>query len=263
MDKTLLFFGGPYSNLEATEAIQDAAKQLSIQLEAIYCTGDVVGYCADPEETVNLIRAWGIHTIAGNVEIQLRDGLVDCGCNFEDGSRCDLFSRSWYPYAQSELSEESIAWMHTLPLTKTFEINGKRIAIIHGGYPDISEFIFESTPWETKQAYFDQFNADVIIAGHCGIPFSQEVDGKLWLNAGVIGLPANDGTQRTWYALLNTENWRVQFKSLTFDSAQTAEKMNANKLPSEYAHTLVTGIWDNCEILPEEETAIQGIRLAF
>jgi hypothetical protein len=29
-------------------------------------------------------------------------------------------------------------------------------------------------------------------------------------------------------------------------------------LPASYAKTLLTGIWDNCEILPEKETRNQG-----
>ena len=34
--------------------------------------------------------------------------------------------------------------------------------------------------------------------------------------------------------------------------------MQANGLPDSYAHTLLTGIWDNCEILPAAEKALQG-----
>jgi len=37
--------------------------------------------------------------------------------------------------------------------------------------------------------------------------------------------------------------------------------MIKNKLPEAYAKTLVTGIWDNCEILPEIETVAQGRKI--
>jgi hypothetical protein len=37
--------------------------------------------------------------------------------------------------------------------------------------------------------------------------------------------------------------------------------MAQNGLPKAYSGTLLSGIWDNCDILPEEETAMQGIAL--
>ena len=36
---------------------------------------------------------------------------------------------------------------------------------------------------------------DGLVAGHCGLPFTQTIDGRLWHNPGVIGMPANDGTR--------------------------------------------------------------------
>ena len=83
-----LFFGGSYSNLHALETLKSIADELSITSDRIYHTGDIVGYCAFPEETISFVRDWNIHVIAGNVEIQLREGEDDCGCNFEEGSRC-------------------------------------------------------------------------------------------------------------------------------------------------------------------------------
>jgi len=50
-----LFFGGCYSNLEATQRMKEISDELGFSPSQICCTGDVVGYCADPEETVQLI----------------------------------------------------------------------------------------------------------------------------------------------------------------------------------------------------------------
>jgi predicted phosphodiesterase len=237
------------------------ANELGIPSTQCYCTGDVVGYCANPEETVQLIRTWGVHTIAGNVEIQLREGSDECGCNFDEGSRCDTFSRKWYPFAQAQLSQESIDWMNELPFTMEWSLGGKKCVMIHGGYPNTSQFIFESTPWSIKQEISEKLNADIIICGHSGLPFVQQLNGKSWINAGVIGMPANDGSQQTWYTIIDLENETIELKSLEYDAQLSSKKMVENKLPMEYARTLVTGIWDNCEILPEKETAEQGIIL--
>lgn len=262
----VLVFGGVYSNFQALEKMQEIAQQLQIPHSNIICTGDVVGYCAQPEETVQAVIDWDIHSIAGNVEIQLRDGEEDCGCDFREGSRCDVFSRQWYPYSQGQLSSSSIEWMHRLSDFIEFEYAGKKCVVVHGSYFETSGFVFKSTPWELKAENIAAAQADIILGGHCGLPFSDVREDKMWLNPGVIGMPANDGTTRVWYMVLekNAAN-EVLFShhSFHYDHKKAADLMDENKLPSEYAHTLRTGLWDNCEILPEAETEAQGIFLDF
>lgn len=256
-----LFFGGSYSNLHAIEALKEEAERLAISPERTFHTGDVVGYCAYPEETIDFVRRWGINVIAGNVEIQLREGQEDCGCNFEEGSRCADFSTLWYPYAQTQVSQRNIDWMQTLSAYKTHEIDGQKWGFIHGGVKDISEFIFASTPWEIKQAQFDLLGVDTIVSGHSGLPFIEQKEGKTWINPGVIGMPANDGTPRTWYGVFDPNTSSLELHSLSYDAQAANFAMRQKQLPEEYAKTLLSGIWDNCEILPEKETKQQGKKL--
>lgn len=259
----ILVFGGVYSNLQALEAVYQKAQELNIDANHIICTGDIVAYCAQPVECINFIKDWGIHCIAGNVEMNLVDDVDDCGCNFEDGSRCDVFSRQWYPYLKSKITSTDLAWMENLPHYLSFAYADKKVFVLHGGYPNTSEFIFKSTPWEVKQNIFDALNADVILAGHCGIPFADTQGDKLWLNAGVIGLPANDGKPKVWYALLDDENEKLSFRicELDYDFEIAAQMMEGKPLPQTYTETIRTGIWDNCEILPEKEAKEQGLNL--
>lgn len=261
----LIIFGGVYSNVHALRALKTVALQQKIPPSHIICTGDVVGYCADPEASVREISEWGVHTIAGNVELNLRDEADDCGCNFNEGSRCDLFSRMWYPYAQQQLSETSLGWINGLPDHLSFMYGGKVVHVLHGSANNVSEFIFRSSPWEQKLHSFDVTGADIILAGHSGIPFEEENDGKTWLNSGVIGMPANDATPRVWYLLLDDRSGTVawQFQSLDYDFQAASAAMRSQPLPPSYAETLVSGLWDNCEILPDVETKEQGIPLAF
>ncbi len=258
----LLVFGGVYSNLQALKAIQATAVDMNIPPENIICTGDVVAYGAEPEACVQLVRDWGIHCIAGNVEIQLATGQNDCACDFVDGGRCDTLSKKWFPFAQSQMSDGSLAWMRTLPEFIRFEYAGRQVVVLHGSFHHTSEFIFASTDWQVKQQNFADARADVILAGHCGLPFSQEHNGKHWINAGVIGMPANDGTPRVWYLMLDDrDGFRFLHQPLIYDYKKASLLMVEKQLPGEYAKTLVTGIWDNCEILPEPETKLQGIPL--
>lgn len=259
----LLVFGGPYSNLQALSVLKSIADQKGIAPTNIICTGDIIGYCAQPEETVQLVKQWGIHCIQGNVEENIISGEDDCGCNFTEGSRCDLFSRNWFPFAARSVSTSTLEWIATMPNQLRFSYAGKTVVVVHGSATYISEFVFKSTPWATKEQTFEATGAEVILAGHAGLPFADVRSNKYWLNAGVIGMPANDGTPRVWYLILDdaTGELTYTFESFTYDHAQAHQLMVENGLPGSYAQTLLTGIWDNCEILPEAEKKLQGIEI--
>lgn len=256
----VLLFGGVYSNLQALEALKQVAEHENIPSENCISTGDIVGYCAQPEETVQLFKLWKAKSIAGNVEIQLREGAEDCGCDFRKGSRCDEFSQQWYPFAQSKLSKNSLEFMATLPDHITFDYTDKRVTIVHGSYFNTSEFIFKSTNWNCKKPNFEATKSNVIVGGHCGLPFQHKNRERLWLNPGVIGMPANDGNPSVWYAILDdtSESFNFQHRTLDYNFKLTNKLMNNGLLPQEYARTIVTGIWDNTEILPKAERGLQG-----
>jgi len=237
----VLVFGGVYSNFQALTQMRLIAEQENIAQDHIICTGDVVAYCAQPEQSVQAIKEWGVHTIAGNVEIQLGEGSDDCGCNFETGTTCNILSNQWYPYAQRKLSQDSIQWMKALPDFINFDYAGRKVIVLHGS---INE-------------------TDIVLAGHCGLPFSESQDGKHWINAGVIGMPANDATTDVWYAILEEVNdeLTISHHRMEYDHTKAAHLMEASHLPIQYSKTLVTGIWDNCDILPEIETSLQGSKI--
>ena len=170
------------------------AEELGIPPSSTICTGDVVAYCAEPEETTALVRDWGCHVIAGNCEEQLAAAAEDCACGFEEGSECDRLAKGWYPFANALLSPASRAWMAALPKTLTFTLGGLRFRVIHGGVDLINRFVFASER-DVLAEELERAGADVIIAGHAGVPFIERVGRRTWFNPGVIGMPANDGTR--------------------------------------------------------------------
>ena len=257
----LLLFGGVYSNLQALEQLIGIADTEGIAPENCICTGDITGYCAQPEETIELFRKWGALSIAGNVELQLANDSQDCGCDFKAGGRCDSFSKLWFPYSKRHLSRESLQWISEIPEYISFDYGNKRITVVHGNYGNTSEFVFKSNANSNKEKCFEQTKSDVIIAGHCGLPFHQPIKDKLWLNPGVIGMPANDGTTRVWYMILEIQQDKLNYthRSFEYDHSTAQQLMFKNHLPEAYADTLTSGIWDNMEILPELEKMGQGI----
>lgn len=259
----VLLFGGVYSNLQALEALMLVAQSNKIVPENCICTGDIVGYCAQPEETIQLFKEWGAVSIAGNVELQLCDGEENCGCDFAAGSRCDDLSKIWYPYAKSKISKIALDFLKELPQHVSFQFGSQQITVVHGSYFNVSEFIFKSTPWMIKAPNFDASNSDIIIAGHCGLPFHHKNDNKLWLNPGVIGMPANNGKPSVWYAIIEDTPTGFKFKhhELAYNNLLAHDLMMNENLPKAYAKTLLSGIWDNTDILPQPEKLKQGLNI--
>jgi predicted phosphodiesterase len=265
--KPLLVFGGPYSNLEATEALFREAFRLTLPASNIVCTGDVIAYAARPEETANLIRSSGIAVVAGNCEVQLAAGADDCGCGFEDGSACDRLSRGWYPFALAHTSKATRDWMATLPPRLDLNYCGLTLAILHGGSHQNNRFLFasETAALEAEIALARADHpCDVVIAGHAGIPFVKPLRHGTWVNAGVIGMPANDATTHGWYALLTPGETGVNLalKRLTYDHLTAAAAMRRAGHANGYARTLVTGLWPSVDVLPEAERTRTGIPIA-
>ncbi len=228
------------------------------------CTGDVAAYCADPQACADRLRGEGIAVVMGNCEESLGADAADCGCGFAEGSACERLSLDWFAYCRAALDASAKSWMAALPRRLELGLAGRRLAVIHGGASAINHFIFASAPAREKRRELELAGAEGVIAGHCGLPFSELVGTKLWHNAGTIGMPANDGTPRVWFSLLEADagGIRVSHHALAYDHATAARKMRERGLPEGYAACLLDGLWPSCDILPPRERAARGAPLA-
>ncbi|SMX28079.1 Calcineurin-like phosphoesterase superfamily domain protein [Pelagimonas phthalicica] len=255
-DAPVLIFGGPYSNLQATQAMRAEASRHGIPADHCICTGDVVAYCGDPVETINEIRDWGCAVIAGNCERQLAVGADDCGCGFDEGSTCDLLSVGWYRHANALINEDARDWMRALPDAAVFTHQRQSAVITHGGFTNISRFLWSVSP---EQAFLEELQTlaakspahtapNWIFAGHSGIPFQRQIGASTWVNAGVIGMPPHDGQTETRYALL--QDGQVSFHSLTYDVDAAYNSMMTAGLTQGYHQGLTSGYWPSEDVLP-------------
>jgi uncharacterized radical SAM superfamily Fe-S cluster-containing enzyme len=263
LDGPALIFGGPYSNLRATAAVLAAAAQLAIPASRIICTGDLIAYCGDPAGTIDLVREAGIHVVMGNCDEQLAVGADDCGCGFPADSTCERLSAAWFAYADAQVGREARAYLATLPRRIDLLIGGRRLAVIHGSISRINQFIFASTAAAIKRTELDLAGTDGVIGGHCGLPFTQTIDGKLWHNAGVVGMPAHDGTPRVWFSVLTPTDGglSIEHHSLDYDHAAAAAAMTRAGLPPDYREALATGLWPSCDVLPYREIRESGVAI--
>lgn len=255
IDGPLLIFGGAYSNLQATQALIDAAHRHDIAAQQCIFTGDSIAYCANPSETLDLLRMFGCHMIKGNCEIELSVGSDTCGCGFEPGSSCDVLSRVWYAYANKQISLQQRQFMGALPDHLTFHHHGKCYIVLHGGYHDISEFLFPTTFEKDFTSIINEIRGDIgafdaIIAGHSGIPFTRTVDGVSWLNSGAIGMPAHNGKPSTSYAILDAGEFKIY--DMTYDYNAAYNAMRHAGLDQGYHTALKTGYWPSEDVLPSD-----------
>lgn len=250
----LLIFGGSYSNLQSVIALRKEAEQRGIPPERCICTGDIVAYCGQPQETVAAIRDWGVHCLMGNCEESFAQQADDCGCGFDEGSSCDLLSVQWYQFANSTLGSAERDWFTTLPRQIRFTLNGLRCLVIHGSVSSINQFVFASTSADIFAQQFILSDADVIIGGHSGIPFTYRTDTYCWHNAGAIGMPANDGSTQTWFSVLEAKPALfIQHVGLEYDHQQAYQAMLDAQLNNGYADALCSGLWPSMDVLPTIE----------
>lgn len=270
LDGPALIFGGPYSNLQATRAVLAEAGARGIPARRVVCTGDVVAYGADAAATVDLVAASGIAVVRGNCEARVAAGAEDCGCGFGAGSACAALARDWYAHALAACAPVHRAWMAGLPPRLDLALpDGRVLAVLHAAAASENRFLFPSAPDAALLGEVAATGADGVVAGHCGLPFARALPragrtDALWLNAGAVGMPANDGTPRGWFAVLTPgpAGLRAALRPLAYDHAAAAAAMRRARLPEGYAAALGSGLWPSRDVLPAAERAESGRPLA-
>lgn len=109
-----------HSNLEALTSVFERIDALGA--DEVICLGDLVGYHANPNECVKLIRERGVRCITGNHD-RAAAGLKEPVYFSEAGRRAILWTRR-------ELTGDSLEFLKALPV---FEVIDKRILIVHAG----------------------------------------------------------------------------------------------------------------------------------
>ncbi len=250
----VLLFGGPYSNLQASQALKAIATQAGIPPGNRICTGDVVAYCADPAETLHFWQDI-CELVAGNCEKQLGAGAADCGCGFTAGSACEVLAKDWYPYATSRLADQDQKYLAEAPDIIVFTHNNQRCAVIHGGVFDIAKFLWSISPDCEFEQEIQQIQKlvgpiDRVISGHSGIAFQRQFGAVEWVNTGAIGMPANDGNPKTSYLTLDQNG--IQFERLSYDHQKASDRMRQVGLVQGYEKSLISGYWPSQDILPKK-----------
>jgi len=245
-------FGGIYSNhLALRAAIENARARNCDQL---ICLGDLGAFGPNPDKIFPLLIDASVTTMRGNYDDSIGNNLLDCQCGYTDPAD-NYFARLSYQYTYRKTSQRWRDWLAALPREIRFDIGGKRVLCCHGSPRRMNEFLWESTtPTHLLEKFCDDFSADIIVATHTGLPWSRQLsNGRLFLNCGVLGRPANDGTTEVGYTILDAATG-PQYIRLAYDHDALAAEMEAEDLPKPFIETVRTGWWTTClEILPARE----------
>lgn len=263
----IAFFGGIYNNYLALQAAIEDAQNRGV--ERMYCLGDLGAFGPYPDRVFPLLQDHQIECVQGNYDHSIGNDLQDCQCGYTD-SRDNLFAQLSYNYTYANTSLENRRWMRALPAEIRFEIDGLRFLLCHGSPRKTNEFLWEST---TSTHFLERLvkdaDADIVLGTHSGIHWQRRLsDGRLFINAGVLGRPENDGTTNVWYTIIETagageernrpalkpEPVSVQFVPLSYDHERLAFEMRSENLPAEFVTTILEGWWTTClEVLPGKE----------
>ena len=247
--------GGLYSNhLALAAALADVRRRGA---DAIYCLGDLGAFGPHPDRVFSLLQANRVQCLRGNYDDSIGRELADCQCGYTD-ERDNHFAQLSYEYTLANTSSENRAWLRTLPAEIRLELGGLRVLLCHGSPRRMNEFLWEST---TSTQFLEhlcrEHAADVICATHTGIKWRRDLSGgRMFVNVGVLGRPENDGRTCVWYTMLGEDasGISVEFSPVEYDHRRLAAEMRAERLPEEFAETILTGWWTTClEVLPAKE----------
>jgi predicted phosphodiesterase len=258
IDGPVAVFGGVYSNHLALEAaVEDARRRGAVEL---YCLGDLGAFGPNPDKVFPRLLDAGVRAIRGNYDDSISRGLDDCQCGYTN-PRDNYFARLSYRYTFRNTSERWRRWMGDLPEERRVSLGGREALMCHGSPRRMNEFLWESTTSSQFLEHLaDEHRADVILATHTGIPWKRRLSGgRLFVNVGALGRPANDGRTEVWYALLHPPadgdgRVRAELVPVSYDHRRLAEEMRREELPEEFVETILSGWWTTClEVLPAKE----------
>ena len=230
-----------HANLVALEAVIAALGKF----DALWVTGDTVGYGPDPVDTLALLRERGALLVQGN-----HDRAVATGEGLElfhdRAADAALLHQRW-------LSPEDRDALGALPTV----VKADRFTLCHGSLRDpLWEYV---TSARAAGATLKLADTEHCCNGHTHVPALYRLAGdqargtnvtegtayrleeRTMINAGSVGQP-RDGDPRASFAVLDTENGTATFYRASYRIDETQRRIRARGLPEMFAERLAFGV---------------------
>jgi len=214
-----------HGNLEAFQAVLADIKSQSIT--QIACLGDIVGYCANPKECLDLVRALNMSCVKGNHDEYCASEVPPAG----------LIPRLLrvIQWTRSQLTVDDRQWLGNLP----YVLNLANFTIVHAtlNAPHRWEYVFDKL---AAAASFPHQQTPVCFFGHTHVPvafvrdtvarggsyskFKIDPDKKYFINPGSVGQP-RDNNPRAAYVIYDLTAGTIELRRLDYDLAKTRQKI--------------------------------------
>lgn len=232
-----------HGNLQALESVLKELDRLGVDF--IACCGDVVGYGANPNECVDLIRQRGIPAIAGNHDFAALS-LIDITYFNDVAKRAILWTRK-------NLTPANQQYLRDLPLT----IEMGQMMFVHASPRNPEQWNYIITMGDARQS-FRHFGQRECFIGHSHTPFivrnengnlscpdANETDlrdgCRYLINVGSVGQP-RDRNPDACFAVRDNVEKRIAVHRVKYDLVRAQEEIRGQGLPVELAERLAFGL---------------------
>lgn len=223
-----------HSNLEALEKTLEIIKQKSI--DEIVCLGDIVGYGANPNECLSLVKEVTSHILLGN-----HDEAATSLKQIED---FNPYARSAVFWTAKQLTEANKEFLRSLPYK--LELNGLFFTHASPFEPEEWHYILSLAEAQNNFSFFQQ---PICFVGHSHAPviFSEDfwarevVRGKRFIvNVGSVGQP-RDLDRRLSFGIFDSGTWTYENIRSEYDVQTASEKIRTAGLPKQLAERILIG----------------------
>lgn len=216
-----------HSNIHALEVVLEEIERYSP--DTIMCLGDVVGYCAHPNECCRRVRRVSSYCIAGN---------HDRAAITRDVLPMNPYAAAAALWTADELDEESRAYVSSLPASVSFDDgDGCAICGFHGSDADPNEYVYEELADEDILA---RCAADAVFLGHTHVPYKRVFAGGIVGNPGAVGQP-RDSDHRASFAVFDSRSLAFDIVRVDYDMRLASESIINVGLPMVLASRLAVG----------------------
>jgi predicted phosphodiesterase len=223
--------GDIHGNREALAAA--LARLDAIGVDQLLCVGDLVGYNADPEDCVRMLRERGAVSIAGNHDL-IGTGVL----GFE---RCSNKAMHSLKQTRRVLGAETAAYLRTLPSHRVLE---DKFVLTHGGVRDVQHYMTRPRHFLENAALLatDFPGIRICFFGHTHEQRVFEVDGgrvseldaaagvrlrpdrMYFVNPGSVDASRKRAHKLAELAIFDSAALSVRFETAAYDDAATEEK---------------------------------------
>jgi len=215
-----------HSNMHALEAVLKAVDHLGVEM--IVCAGDIVGYCAFPNECCEIIKARVSKIVEGNHDRAVIE---------RNPSGANPYAARAIMWTAGVINKDSREFLTTLCTESRFPLAGRSIVMFHGSPTSVDEYVFE---YDADEELVKSADADVLILGHTHVPCIKKLTNGMFINPGAVGQPRD----RDWmasFAVLDAETNDCAIKRVPYDVAAAADAIRKAGLPEFLAQRLHRG----------------------